>query len=419
MLNFSPKWFTVLSILGLISGNAASYPIDGWESSGIRRLVRLQLVLNGERKGTMPLPGAQRSISEIKLNLLGARGDSLVLLPEIDPKLQKEVEALFPNRHESYALSLLDITPGKPIRYAERLPNQQLSPGSVGKLLIAAGIFTELKAILQDEPERRRELLKTRLVVADKWILSDHHEVPIYDPESGSYQFRIIKEGDVFNLFEWLDHMISASNNSAASVVWKEALLMRAFGKNYPPNREQEVEYFEKTPKSELAEMAGSIVNDPVRFIGITADEWRLGSFFTRTGQRMVPATGGSVAAPRGYMKYLVALERGVLVDEWSCLEIKRLMYMTARRIRYASAPRLAEAAVYFKSGSLYRCKQEEGFTCGKYMGNVENVMNSVAIVEQPDGRTYLVGMMSNVLKKNSAVEHQSLATFIDRILLK
>jgi hypothetical protein len=94
-------------------------------------------------------------------------------------------------------------------------------------------------------------------------------------------------------------------------------------------------------------------------------------------------------------------------------------MYMTARRIRYASSPRLNDAAVYFKSGSLYRCKPEPDFECKKYEGNVENIMNSVAIVEQPSGRTYMVGIMSNVLRKNSAVEHQSLATFIDKILAK
>jgi hypothetical protein len=43
--------------------------------------------------------------------------------------------------------------------------------------------------------------------------------------------------------------------------------------------------------------------------------------------------------------------------------------------------------------------------------------MNSVAIVERPDGAVYLVALMSNVLKVNSAVEHQTLATFIDGIL--
>ena len=43
--------------------------------------------------------------------------------------------------------------------------------------------------------------------------------------------------------------------------------------------------------------------------------------------------------------------------------------------------------------------------------------MSSVAIVEKPDGRAYLVVLMSNVLKVNSAVEHQTLATLIDRML--
>jgi hypothetical protein len=45
--------------------------------------------------------------------------------------------------------------------------------------------------------------------------------------------------------------------------------------------------------------------------------------------------------------------------------------------------------------------------------------MNSIAIVEKPDGLTYMVALMSNVLKINSAVEHQTLATYIDRILMR
>jgi len=107
------------------------------------------------------------------------------------------------------------------------------------------------------------------------------------------------------------------------------------------------------------------------------------------------------------------------MVDAWSSLELKRLLYMTERRIRYASSPRLRKSAVYFKSGSLYSCKKEPGFKCGKYRGNVVNYMNSVAIVEKPEGQVYLVALMSNVLKINSAVEHQTLATYIDRILSK
>jgi hypothetical protein len=93
---------------------------------------------------------------------------------------------------------------------------------------------------------------------------------------------------------------------------------------------------------------------------------------------------------------------------------------MTERRIRYASSPALGDSAVYFKSGSLYSCKSEAGFTCKKYHGNVKNYMNSVAIVETPAGMKrlfYLSTLISNVLYKNSAVDHQTLATYIHRMI--
>ena len=95
-------------------------------------------------------------------------------------------------------------------------------------------------------------------------------------------------------------------------------------------------------------------------------------------------------------------------------------MYLTDRRIRYASHPALTRAAVYFKSGSLYQCQPEEGFVCRKYMGNVRNFMNSVAIVESKEpGRElhYLVAVLSNVLRENSAVAHQTLALRIHRLI--
>jgi hypothetical protein len=118
-------------------------------------------------------------------------------------------------------------------------------------------------------------------------------------------------------------------------------------------------------------------------------------------------------------MKFLVQLEQGKVVDEASSLEMKRLMYMTDRRIRYAQAPALKEAAVYFKSGSLYKCDRSKGEACGKYMGNVVNYMNSVAIVEHPDNCTYIVVLMTNVLRKNSASDHMYLAGSIDKLIRK
>ena len=92
---------------------------------------------------------------------------------------------------------------------------------------------------------------------------------------------------------------------------------------------------------------------------------------------------------------------------------------MTDRRISYAQSPVLKEAAVYFKSGSLYKCDRSKGEACGKYMGNVTNFMNSFIIVEHPDNCTYMVVLMTNVLRKNSASDHLYLASSIDKIIKK
>ena len=102
-------------------------------------------------------------------------------------------------------------------------------------------------------------------------------------------------------------------------------------------------------------------------------------------------------------------------MDEWSSLEMKKYMYMTKRRYRYAYAPELGEQAVYFKSGSLYSCQREEGFACGKYMGNVRNMMNSVAVVEgrSEEDPAYIATLMSNVLRVNSAWDHSRIGAAV------
>ena len=393
------------------------YPIDGYDSTGIRRLKRLELIEKDSIKGRKLIPGALKTMEEVRLHLLWTWGDSLdkMLIP--DSILQHKIEKLFPNRDESYSLALIDITPGKETRYAQIKSNRGYQPGSVGKLVVISGFFNELKKIFPEDFEKRRELLKTKFVRAGKWAIYDEHTVPFFDPETNKYFRRVVGENDVFSLFEWADHMMSVSNNGAACVVWRETILMRAFGEEYPKiTEEQANDYFKTTPRSELMDMA-EIIHEPSREVGITENEWRLGSMFTRGAKSMVPGRGGSLGTPRGLLKWLVELERGCIVDVFSSLEIKRLMYMTDRRIRYASSKGLRDAAVYFKSGSLYSCRPEEGFTCSKYHGNSKNYMNSVAIIEQPDTTTYMVVLMSNVLKKNSSYEHNYLAGRIDKIV--
>ncbi len=395
----------------------SSYPVDGYAVTGIRRLLRLQLILEDKLKGEKLPPGGLTLLKDIRLNLVGERGNTLQQLPAVDPVLQKQIDALFPNIHQSYSLALLDITPGRPFRYAQRQADRHFVPGSIGKLAVITGLFSQLKRLYPDNVEKRRELLKTRMVKGGPWVIRDHHTIPVFDPQTRVFARQIPRETHEFSLYEWADHMLSVSANAAASVIWKELLLMQYFGKEYPPSPELENQFFSKTPKNELASIVMSVVNDPLRELGIAKEDWQLGSLFTSNGKRLAPGLGGSTATPRGLMQFLVSLERGLVVDQWSSLEIKRLMYLTDRRIRYVSAPALANAGVYFKSGSQYKCKPEPGFSCVKYKGNVSNYMNSVVIVEHADGRVYIVVLMSNVLRKNSAVDHQTLGTAIDKLI--
>jgi hypothetical protein len=216
--------------------------------------------------------------------------------------------------------------------------------------------------------------------------------------------------------------MLSASSNAAAAMCMREAMLLRHYGKDYPPPQAEIERFFNETPKQELTGLFVSTFFEPVTRNGLDLEQLRQGSFFTHTGKRRVPGGGSSYGTARELMKYLLRMEQGRLVDVYSSREIKRLLYMTEWRIRYASSPALRNSAVYFKSGSLYQCKQEPDFKCGKYMGNVKNYMNSVAIVETDSAGwqlDYMVTLISNVLRKNSAVEHQTLATRIHRLIEK
>jgi hypothetical protein len=407
--------FIFLATIGM---EMLAYPYDGYNYTGIARLRRLELIHRGEMEGKTGPVGQHKKMADITLKLLGQ--PLLCDLPEIDPKLLSALQSVIPDRHKNYSITLMDITPGRPIRYAAQKPNGAYQPGSVGKLAVLTALFAELKGIYPDDFEARIELLKTKQVRAGGWAMSDEHTVPFFDVHTKKYFKRTVVEKDVFTLYEWVDHMISVSNNGAASVVWRELILMHAFGQDYPCLTESEAEdYFKKSDRRLMTKLAIALVNNPLRNIEISHDEWRLGSFFTRGATARISSSGGSTGTPSGLMKWMVALESGNLIDEKSSLEMKRICYATDRRIRYASTNDLDSAAVYFKSGSLYKCDRNKSAGCGKYKGNVYNYMNSIAIVEQPDGTTYMVALMTNVLSRNSNWDHRLLAKNIDSVVRK
>jgi hypothetical protein len=397
---------------------AFGYPIDGYEHTGIGRLESARRIQAGIDSGGKQPDGALLPMSQVTPRLLDQRD---LELPAADPDFTAAIVALLGDKADRYSLAILDLSdPGAP-RYAEHRATELYNPGSVGKLAVAMGWFQALADLYPEDTAARWRLLRETHVNASGVVVSDHHTVRRWDRQNQRLVRRPLEEGDRGSLLEYMDWMLSASANAAGSVLIEQGLLLRRFGANYPADAEGSRRYFEATPRTALNQALAEFLHAPVTRNGLDLDQFRQGSLFTSGGKRLVQGTT-SHASARELLKFLLRLEQGRIVDEFSSTEIKRLLYVTERRIRYASSPALAGAAVYFKSGSLYKCEPEPDFVCLKYHGNVRNLMNSVAIVESPAGAPrvfYLVALMSNVLRKNSAVDHQTLATHIHRLIEK
>jgi len=405
--------------LGLISGLTQAYPLDGYQDTGIRRVEYSRLAHEGAIPGPKQPAGALLATEEVDLRLLQHRD---LELPPPDPAFTREIVGLLGGQADRYGIALLDLSDLERPRYAEHRGEHSQNVGSVGKIVAALGLFQALADAWPDDLEQRHRLLKETIITGDEFTRSDHHKARLFDPQTRKLMRKALAEGDRGSLWEWLDWTLSLSSNSAAAMIMREAMLIRQYGKHYPPSAEEVERFFRETPRQDLTELFQKTFFEPITRNGLNLEQLRQGSFFTREGKRKVPGGGNSYATARELMKLLLRMEQGRLVDEFSSRELKRLLYMTERRIRYASSPALSDAAVYFKSGSLYKCKQEPGFKCGKYQGNVKNYMNSVAIVEHPAaGRhlDYMVTLISNVLRKNSAVDHQTLGTRIHRLIEK
>ncbi len=409
-------FFCVLLLLS-ISIQSAAYPLDAYPATGIRRIEAARLAVLGKMRGSRQPLGALLPTSLVELRLLDHPD---LVLPKPDPEFTARVLQLLGNKANRYGVAILDLSDLDHPRFAEHRSDVKQNVGSVGKIAIAVAVFQALADIYPDDIEARKRLLRDAVITADEFIQKDHHVVRLWNPETGSFSIRKLQQGDQGSLWEYLDWTLSASSNAAASMVMKNALLLKHFGRDYPVSNEMADRFFQESSRSQLRKLYEQTFLTPLTRNGLDLRNFRQGSFFTRYGKQRVPSGYNSYGTARELLRFLLLMEQGRLVDIFSSREIKRLLYMTERRIRYASSPALRDSAVYFKSGSLYSCKTEPGFKCKKYHGNVKNYMNSVAIVETPVGIKrlyYLTTLISNVLYKNSAVDHQTLATHIHRLI--
>ncbi len=400
--------FATTIVAGMGAAVAYTYPLDGYQDTGIRRLEYARLVQAGELSGPGQPSGALLGTQQVQLRLPNRD----IELPQPDVELGGALVKLLGDEADAYSVALLDLSdPNQPV-YAQHRDTHRQNVGSIGKVLVAVGLLQAL-ADTHVDVTQRQQLMREHQVVADEFAHSDHHTIRLYDVERRKLERRAMQDGDTGNLWEYLDWTLSASSNSAASMAMREAMLLRHLGTGYPVDGATAVSTLADLTAQNRTELFQQTFWQPLTENGLSLATIRQGSFFTKGGQRRVSGGGNSYASARSLVRLMLKMEQGQLVDSWSSLQLKRLLYSTERRIRYASAPTLLNTAVYFKSGSLYSCVEEEGFQCRAYRGNQRNYMNSMAVVEaqgQNESLHYIAVVLSNVLKKNAAQDHQALA---------
>ena len=115
-----------------------AYPIDGYADTGIRRVEGARLANEGLVKGGKQPPGALLTTEQVDLRLLNHKD---LDLPAPDPRFTAGLLKLLGGNAGSYGVAILDLSsPDKP-RYTEHRGDYRQNVGSVGKIIVALGLF--------------------------------------------------------------------------------------------------------------------------------------------------------------------------------------------------------------------------------------------------------------------------------------
>ncbi|MGI9320009.1 MAG: hypothetical protein ACR2O5_01230, partial [Thiogranum sp.] len=165
---------TLFTLMALLAASAShAYPIDGYVDTGIRRVEGARLANEGLAKGGKQPPGALLTTEQVDLRLLDHKDMDL---PAPDPEFTAELLKLLGDNASSYGVAVLDLSnPEKP-RYAEHRGEYRQNVGSVGKLVVALGLFQALADTWPDDTEQRIRVLRDTVVTADEFSQSDHHK---------------------------------------------------------------------------------------------------------------------------------------------------------------------------------------------------------------------------------------------------
>ena len=120
---------------------------------------------------------------------------------------------------------------------------------------------------------KRRDLMKNKSVRAGQWALSDEHTVPFFNPETNKRVKRTVRWPMMYlRFYEWVDHMVSVSNNGSIRSLERsnpDACLKE----KYPMDCQKKLNVPSAAPQVRTFDVANSVVNEPLRDLGITEDE--------------------------------------------------------------------------------------------------------------------------------------------------
>ncbi|GAG39432.1 unnamed protein product, partial [marine sediment metagenome] len=128
----------IAMLLAALPSTAPAYPLDGYDYTGLRRIWVQRMVQEGEIKGKKRPSGELLPLEQVQLRLLDQKD---LKIPAADPELTAKVKKLLGPAADRYGISLLDLSDLSNIRLAEWNGNQRQNPGSVGKIMVALGIF--------------------------------------------------------------------------------------------------------------------------------------------------------------------------------------------------------------------------------------------------------------------------------------
>ena len=275
-MKISGKLSSALIVFSLVATalTVMAYPLDGYEETGIRRVEGARLANEGLAIGGFQPPGAMLTTEQVDIRLVNRN----VTLPPADAAFTEQIKGLLGEHADRYGIAVLDLTDLENPRYAEHRGDYRQNVGSVGKLLVALGLFQALADTWPDDLDRRKAVLRDTIMTADDFAHSDHHTVRIFNVETRELIRRPIADGDKGELWEYLDWMLSVSSNSAAAMVMRDAMLLRHFGKDYPVSEEQISTFFSTTPAGQLTRLFQQTFWEPVTRNGLSLDQIRQGS---------------------------------------------------------------------------------------------------------------------------------------------